>query len=144
MCVKGRERFFNPNTNVTRRIHKRPFVKGEHFHAIEKGQGIPKGGHQVIYAECKIVSAEWEPLGDIIKRPYRGITWEGAVSSNRSEVDREGFPDLTPEQFCAMVIKAHSGKHLTLESPVLRYEYVHVREEDLQSDAFHLTQNKLE
>ena len=121
MCVKGRNRFFNPNTDVTRRIHKRPFVKGEHFHAIEKGQGIPKGGHQVIYAECKIVSAEWEPLGDIIKRPYR-------AGSEYDEVTCEGFPDLTPEQFCAMVIKAHSGKHLTLESPVLRYEYVHVRE----------------
>jgi len=124
MCVKGRERFFNPNTNVTRRIHKRPFVKGEHFHAIEKGQGIPKGGHQVIYAECKIVSAEWEPLGDIVKRPIR-------PGSIYNEVTREGFPDLTPEQFCAMVIKAHSGKHLTLESPVLRYEYVHVRDGNL-------------
>ena len=118
--IKGYNRFFLPNTDVTRRrIPKRPRAPGQHVTAVEKMQGLKKGEHQVVWAELKFVSIEHEPLGDIISRPYR--------NSQVSEVTREGFPELTPEEFVEMVIRQYGRKKMNVDTMIERIQYVHVR-----------------
>ncbi len=120
MWIKGKERYDRIQKlsvlPVTRRTLKRPFVKGEYFKSVNKGMGLKKGEHAEVWGTCVIVSVTNEPLNAIIKHPYRD-------GSTISECEREGFGELSPEEFVAMVIKAHSGKRVTEESIVQRYEF---------------------
>lgn len=74
---------------VTRRLGWADLKPGEHFMAVEKGQGIPKGGKVVRIRECVCVSNHPERLDDI-------------GSYGQSEVMREGFPEMSPVQFVEM------------------------------------------
>lgn len=53
--------------------------------------GLPKGTRQVVLAEVEIVAVTIEPLGHIDER----------------EVEREGFPGITPGEFVAMWLDSH-------------------------------------
>ena len=109
-----------PDTDVTRRrIPVRARKVGQHIRAVEKMQGLKKGDHQVVWGEIRIVSLEHEPLGDIITRPYR--------NSTLSECTREGFPELTPEEFVAMVIGHYGRKNMDEDTMIERVQYVHVK-----------------
>lgn len=109
-----KKQFLDGSKDVTRRI--RHYSKNNpkevvgwgklkpdgHFSAVEKSQGLRKGERINYFGQCICISNEPEPLNEIIKRPYRNVTWDGAVSSNRSEMAREGFPDLTAKEFVDM------------------------------------------
>ena len=83
---------------VTRRLGWANLKPGEHVMAIVKGQGIPKGGHVEHIRELVCVSNRPEHLSQMLIQPDYG----------REEVVKEGFPELTPEQFVAMFCK-HMG-----------------------------------
>ena len=86
---------------------------GELVCAVEKSQGIVKGG-LVRLGVIRIVSVTTEPLLEIAL---------GARVEAREEVDREGFPDLEPEEFVRMFCK-----HMRCAggSTVTRIEFEHV------------------
>lgn len=44
------------------------------------------------------------------------------------EVEREGFPGMTPAEFVAMFLRAHPGRGLTPQSTVNRIEFRYVDE----------------
>lgn len=67
--------------------------------AIQKAQGLKKGEHIRKLGECICIRNEPEPLFAIEELPQRGI---------RSELEREGLPHMTPEQFIEMFCKANS------------------------------------
>lgn len=76
--------------DVTRRFGWWFLKPGDKVRAVEKGMGIPKGEKIKVLGIIEIVSVRREPLNT--------ITQEDCV--------REGFPDLTPDQFCDM-LRAH-------------------------------------
>ncbi len=89
---------------VTRRFGWVGVENGDLLCAVEKGQGIPKGGHVVRICVIEVVSHRWEPLNAITKR----------------DVIAEGFPDLTPDEFVRMFA---DPKHLAYDVPVNRIEF---------------------
>lgn len=129
--------------DITRRFGWITLLPGQHLMAVEKAQGLGKGGKIRKLGECICISNVPEPLNEIIKRPYRPIkdydTWSGYkdicphrgavhagyytcahVGNNHgclclynecpggSEVVREGFPKMTPQEFVEMFCKANS------------------------------------
>ncbi len=66
---------------------------------VEKGQGLLAGQKVRKLGECTCIRNEPEPLLAIERLPKRGI---------RSELEREGLPHMTPEQFIEMFCKANS------------------------------------
>jgi len=79
----------------TKRVTRRQgwaFAKvGDVYNGVEKGQGIPKGGHVVRMNQIRVEDERWERLDTI----------------TQEEVALEGFPDETPEWFVAMYCKAN-------------------------------------
>lgn len=65
---------------------------GDRLTLIEKGMGLAKGQQQVVLAEVEVVSVRVESL-------FAGMT--------RDEVIAEGFPHLTPTEFCFMWAQSH-------------------------------------
>lgn len=93
---------------VTRRKGWLHLKAGEHLLAIEKGMGLKAGEKQVVLDEIATVNVRREPLWHIERegsRIYDGLvptlTWIGC--------EREGFPDLTPEEFIALYCRANGG-----------------------------------
>ncbi len=84
--------------DVTRRLGWSDLQAGETVMGIEKGQGIPKGGHVVRLGSVDCVSNRPERLDRMITEPDYG----------RREVIREGFPELSPLEFVTMFCK-HNG-----------------------------------
>lgn len=105
--------FRNRTKTVTRRTGKRPFKIGEIYTAIEKGQGLKKGEHVVILGKFIPVSARWEPLDRMIKDPAYGIV----------EVIKEGFPEMTPEEFVEMFCTMN---HVPPNQVVQRVEFKYI------------------
>lgn len=64
---------------------------GDRLTLIEKGMGLPKGTKHVVLAEVVIVDSYVEPLGDVTEL----------------ECMYEGFPHLTPPEFCVMWAASH-------------------------------------
>ena len=79
--------------------------------AVEKCQGLKKGEKAVKICELVCISNVTEYLGGILGNNIR----EG-----QSEVEREGFPDLTSDEFVIMFCKMNKCDLLT---PVNRIEF---------------------
>jgi len=98
------KQFIAREKDVTRRyLSWWRMKKGDYFTAIRKGQGLRKGEKMVVLGQCQCVGITTEPLQDIIKRPYRLDQDPNQVT--KSEVEREGFPNLTPQEFVQMLCK---------------------------------------
>lgn len=93
------QQFLDYCKDLTRRIGWGFLKPGEHFMAIEKGQGLKFGEHVWRLGECICISNEPEPLLAICRLPIRGL---------RSECGREGFPEMTPREFVKMFCEANS------------------------------------
>lgn len=78
--------------DVTRRLGWSGLAAGDLFRAVVQAQGLPKGSHVTRLGRCRCVSNSRVRLDDITCR----------------EVLREGFPDMTPEEFVAFFEK-HMG-----------------------------------
>jgi hypothetical protein len=92
---------------VTRRVGWLDAEAGDVLMGIEKGQGIPKGGHVVKLGRIRLVSVRREPL--------RAITEEDCI--------KEGFPGWKPARFITMYCKANGGLD-TQDCTRLEFEYL--------------------
>jgi len=79
------KQFLNRTKTVTRRFGWKGLRPGDRFCAVEKCQGLKKGEHVRRLGVCEVVDVGREPLDEIGWRP--------------GDVAREGFPELTPEEF---------------------------------------------
>ena len=70
---------------------------GDRLTLIEKGMGLKKGEKQVVLAEVEIVSVSVIPLGRI----------------DKAECVAEGFPEISPDEFCSMWRRSHPDPALT-------------------------------
>lgn len=77
---------------VTRRNGWQNLKPGQRLQAIEKGQGLKKGEKVVTMCEIEVVSAEMEQLDAILSYPI-------------DETAKEGFPEMTAQQFIDFYIK---------------------------------------
>lgn len=64
---------------------------GDRLTLVEKAMGLPKGSKQVVMAEVEVTRVSVEPL----------------VQITSEDCYREGFPDLTPLEFCRMWVGTH-------------------------------------
>ena len=77
---------------VTRRQGWTDAQPGDIVQPVVKRRGIPKGGHvEKIGCPIRFLSVDREPITEVHLRPH--------------EVEREGFPDWTPDQFITFYCK---------------------------------------
>lgn len=86
------QQFIDNLKDLTRRLGWGNLKAGDKYTAVEKVRGLKRGDHVKVLGECMCISNTKEPLDEIIRRPYRD-------GNTRSEMEREGFPQMTAEQF---------------------------------------------
>jgi hypothetical protein len=118
------EKVLNKTKTITRRLGWRWLVeavkRGEHpiLQPVVKGQGIPKGGHvEKINGPIRVECAVFEPIGWLTNPRYY------SPQLARSEVNAEGFPNLTPAEFVAMFCK-HNGCTPNTQITRIQFSYV--------------------
>jgi len=99
---------------VTRRLGWRGLMPGTVLCAVEKSQGLGKGGKVRRLGQIRVVDVRSEPL-----RVLHGTSYGDA------EATREGFPTMSGEQFAAMFCE-HMG--VGLDTIVTRIEFEHLSE----------------
>lgn len=67
---------------------------GDRLLLIEKGMGLKAGQKQVVLAEVEVVANDRVRLRDL----------------TQADVDAEGFPQMTPDEFVAFWINAHRAQ----------------------------------
>jgi len=83
---------------VTRRLGWDFLRPGDLFVPVEKAQGLKKGEHQVVlWPLCRVVSNRRERLNKLLLNPVWG--WD--------EVQREGFPGMSPGELADMLMAAN-------------------------------------
>jgi hypothetical protein len=118
------EQFKAGTKDVTRRMGWTCLNAGDVLMACEKCQGLGKGGKIIKFGPIEVMMVTYEPLGDIITKPTR-------ITFGKPEVAREGFPELTPIQFCEKFIeinpKDRQGNKTTLETVITRIVFRKLR-----------------
>jgi hypothetical protein len=79
--------------------------------------GLKRGEKIEILGECICISNTPEPVDEIIRRPYRN-------GSLVSEMELEGFPEMTAEAFVDFFCKSH--KKVTPETYINRIAFDYV------------------
>lgn len=97
--------------DVTRRNGWERLQPGQIMDACEKCQGLGKGGKIVKMGRIQVVTVRREPLQRMLDDPAYG----------RDECRREGFPWLTPAEFCEFFMQGHKG--VTLSTLLTRIEF---------------------
>lgn len=97
---------------VTRRLGWATLKPGTVLCAVEKSQGLGKGGKVRRLGQIRVVDVRQEPL-----RCMHGTSYGDA------EATREGFPTMSGEQFAAMFCE-HMG--CSLDTVVTRIEFEHL------------------
>jgi hypothetical protein len=82
-------------------------IKEQERNQVEKAQGLKKGEHVTRLGKICIVDARWEPLNAI----------------DQADVVREGFEDITPEQFVEMFCK-HNHCDPDMDIRRIEFEYL--------------------
>ena len=100
---------------VTRRVGWAKLRPGEIVCAVVKSQGLKKGEKVEKIGMIRILSVSIERVNRLLTDPAYG----------RTEVDLEGFPDLSPDEFVAMLCKANA---ITPQYFVRRIEFNHEEE----------------
>jgi len=106
-----KRQFRDRTKTVTRRIGWEKLKPGTILQAIEQGQGLKPGQHVRPMGKIRVTAVRREPLSDLLKH------W----SYGRSEVIKEGFPDMTPEDFVDFFITTH--RRTTKRTKVTRIEF---------------------
>ena len=91
--------------DVTRRVGWWTVKPGEILQAVEKCQGLKKGEKIVHICKIQVLSTKAVELHEM----------------NRSELIREGFPDMSESEFIEMFCRSHKG--CTPETIVNRIEF---------------------
>lgn len=113
--------YVDKSKTVTRRLGWDDIKVGEIQNGVEKSQGLKKGEKVKRLGQHRVVSSRWEPLRDITPE----------------DVIKEGFPEMTPDEFVRMFCehnrnrewKGPGGKRrkgCTPDSPVNRIEFKHL------------------
>jgi hypothetical protein len=92
--------FLDGSKTVTRRLGWKNLQPGQRLRACEKCMGLKKGEKIKPLGEIEVVSVKREPLAKVVDE------------YGQAECQREGFPDLRPEQFVQMFCK-HMKCHPT-------------------------------
>lgn len=102
---------------VTRRLGSRDIKVGDMRQPIVKGQGLKKGEHvERIGGPIRVVAVRREQLRRmLVDREY-----------GQAECVKEGFENLTPEQFVAMFCQ-HNGCRRTTFVTRIEFEYLEAR-----------------
>ena len=90
--------FKNRSKTVTRRVGWKDLEAGDLLCGIEKGQGLKKGEKVKRLGVIKVEKATQEWMSDFVGRP-------DAVEECR----REGFPEMTPQEFNTFFRKSHAN-----------------------------------
>lgn len=93
---------------VTRRMGWRFAKVGDICNGVEKAQGLKKGEKIVVMGRHRFTDVRFEPLN--------AVTPEDVV--------KEGFPEMTVDEFIAFYCKGHRG--CTPETEVTRLEFEHL------------------
>jgi hypothetical protein len=105
----------NHSKGVTRRLGWRKLKTGDQFQPVVKCMGLRKGEKiRPIGSPLVVVSVVREPLRRMIDEPEYG----------QEECRREGFPEMSPEQFVEMFCAAN--KRCTLDTVVTRIEFTYL------------------
>ena len=86
------EQYRNRTKDVTRRNGWAFALVGDVVNGCEKCQGLKKGEHIVRIGQHTWINLRWEPLRRMIDD----------IEYGQREVIREGFPNMTPQQFVEM------------------------------------------
>jgi len=102
------EQILSCSKTVTRRNGWKFLKSGDEIQPIVMGQGLKKGEKvQKIGSPIKVLSVRTESLDAI----------------DQKDVVREGFPDMTPDDFIEMYMKANKCSR---DHPVQRIEFVYI------------------
>ncbi len=102
--------FRNRTKTVTRRVGWNDLVAGDVLNAVVKGMGLKKGEKAEKLGPIRVISARREPLEAIRQEP------DGTA--------REGFPEMTADQFIAFFLKSHKDPSRRGDKlPVTRIEF---------------------
>lgn len=74
-------------------------LPGDLMDAVEKAMGLKKGQSMVIIGRIQLIDVRKEPLGRMIAEPDYG----------KRECVREGFPDMSPDEFVEFFCRSHTG-----------------------------------
>lgn len=100
--------FLDRSKTVTRRNGWRFLKIDERLQGVEKSQGLGKGGKIKRLGVIKVIDLRPEPLSHMLDDLEYG----------REECVREGFSEMSPNQFVAMFLKSHRG--VTVETELSR------------------------
>lgn len=102
------EQVKNRSKTVTRRNGWRFLKAGDLLQGVNKAQGLKKGEHPVKLCVIRVESVQLEPLHLI----------------SAGDLIREGFPQMTKDEFITMFCKSHKG--VDRLSMVTRIEFSYV------------------
>jgi hypothetical protein len=102
------EQYVNRTKTVTRRMGWLFAKVGDTCNGVEKCQGLKKGE--------KIKKLGQHKLVDVRREPLNAVTPEDVI--------REGFPNMTVEQFISFYCKGHKGCTPTTEVSRIEFEYI--------------------
>jgi hypothetical protein len=94
--------FLDNTKDVTRRLGWLNLQPGDRLMACRKCQGLKPGEKIVRLGEIEIVSVRREPLNRMGR--YSELA-NREVGYGKTEAIREGFPDLTGDQFVSMFLR---------------------------------------
>jgi hypothetical protein len=115
------QQFVDGTKDVTRRMGWGFLCAGDLLMAVEKSQGLGKGGKVKRLGLIQVVQVSLEPL----RRMFDDRAYGNA------EIIREGFPLMTVKGFIEMFCNSH--KKCTPESIVTRIEFVRLPAPPVQS-----------
>lgn len=103
--------------DVTRRLGWLNLKPGMLLQPMRKGQGLKKGEKATkVGGPIRVVAVSREPLRRLLDDQAYG----------RSEVVREGFPGLTPQQFVTFFMASHA---CTVDDVITRIEFRYIDQE---------------
>lgn len=99
---------------VTRRLGWEFLKAGDRLQVCEKCMGRRHGEPLVKLAVVEVVSVRRELLAEMMVRDSYG----------KEECIKEGFPEMTPEEFCEFFVQSHGGSPKTCyTSTITRVEW---------------------
>jgi hypothetical protein len=108
------EQYRNRTKTVTRRLGWQFLKPGAILNGVEKGMGLKKGEKVVKLGQHQVVSVRREPLRTMLDDLAYGT----------EECQKEGFPDMTPQQFVEMFCQSHRGCEPGTVVTRIEFEYL--------------------
>lgn len=108
--------FLDGSKDVTRRLGWENLKKGDRLRGCRKCMGLKRGEKPHVLGLIEIISVRREPLTKLTRHPDYG----------RRECQREGFPEMSPEDFVSFFIDSHKSQGCSRDSTITRIEFKHI------------------